>query len=399
MTTSVKPIVAQVLLSRALALFLLSIGLCLQAADGNPPARMAYQGFLTGADGTPLGNPDPANYRVIFRIWNDESSSSAANLIWAEQQTVTVDNGRFSVILGEGVATSEPRPDLTTVFGSVPDVSDRFLEFTVLDVGPTTQPNSTLLPRLRLLPSPYAFLAQHALNAGNLVNMNNSQVVMTVRETRVGINTANPDAELDVAGTIRATSVQADSIAASGSIQAANLQLSGNAAVNGTVTAAQFNGHGTIPVGGIIMWSGSSVPAGWALCNGSQGTPDLRGRFVLGSGQAGGLSNRRIGDRGGTETETLTVSQIPAHSHGASTSIGSGGAHSHGYQSGAGSRQGLKFAGWNGGEIGGHIQNNRTSNEGSHSHSASTTISNTGGGQPHNNMPPFYVLAFIMRIQ
>ena len=41
---------------------------------------------------------------------------------------------------------------------------------------------------------------------------------------------------------------------------------------------------GTIPIGGIIIWSGStgSVPGGWRLCNGSNGTPNLSGRFVVG---------------------------------------------------------------------------------------------------------------------
>ena len=44
-------------------------------------------------------------------------------------------------------------------------------------------------------------------------------------------------------------------------------------------------GNGTFPLGGIIMWSGaiSAIPTGWSLCNGSNGTPDLRNKFVLGA--------------------------------------------------------------------------------------------------------------------
>ena len=41
---------------------------------------------------------------------------------------------------------------------------------------------------------------------------------------------------------------------------------------------------GTIPIGGIILWSGETIPDGWAICNGSQGTPDLQSKFVMAAG-------------------------------------------------------------------------------------------------------------------
>jgi len=49
----------------------------------------------------------------------------------------------------------------------------------------------------------------------------------------------------------------------------------------------------TVPTGAIIMWSGSigSIPAGYVLCNGSNGTPDLRDRFVVGSGNTYAVGN------------------------------------------------------------------------------------------------------------
>ena len=55
-------------------------------------------------------------------------------------------------------------------------------------------------------------------------------------------------------------------------------------------------GGTTIPAGAIIMWSGSigSIPAGYVLCNGSNGTPDLRDRFIVGSG-----NNYSVGSSGG----------------------------------------------------------------------------------------------------
>ena len=58
-----------------------------------------------------------------------------------------------------------------------------------------------------------------------------------------------------------------------------------------------------VPAGLIAAWSGaaSAVPAGWALCDGANGTPDLRGRFLVGAG-----GDYAPGDAGGAATETLS---------------------------------------------------------------------------------------------
>ena len=103
----------------------------------------------------------------------------------------------------------------------------------------------------------------------------------------------------------------------------------------------------SIPVGGIIMWSGTtgtSLPSNWKLCDGSTyngiTTPDLRGRFVLSSttptsangniALASGLSTRNVNATGGEETVTLAEAQMPRHSHGVSaTTSGNDGAHHH----------------------------------------------------------------------
>ena len=66
--------------------------------------------------------------------------------------------------------------------------------------------------------------------------------------------------------------------------------------------------------GMITMWSGdvNSIPSGWALCDGTKGTPDLRGRFIVGSGQGANLTNRTIGDKGGQENHTHGIKNLYA---------------------------------------------------------------------------------------
>ena len=122
----------------------------------------------------------------------------------------------------------------------------------------------------------------------------------------------------------------------------------------------------SIPPGLIAMWSGETIPDGWALCDGSGGTPDLRGRFVLGND-----SSHTIGSTGGSEEVTLTERQMPQHTHGFQAAS----------QNPTGSMN-LVF------------QN---------SSSVPSVVANvstrpTGNSEPHPNMPPYYVLCYIMKL-
>ena len=121
----------------------------------------------------------------------------------------------------------------------------------------------------------------------------------------------------------------------------------------------------SVPVGAIVIWSGSvdNIPAYWHLCDGTNGTIDLRDKFVLGAGN--GYS---VGATGGEATHTLTINEMPSHSHnityGASPT-GSGG--------------------------------QTVSNFSEYSPNRKVT-EKTGGGAAHNNMPPYYALCYIQRI-
>ena len=72
-------------------------------------------------------------------------------------------------------------------------------------------------------------------------------------------------------------------------------------------------GPSGIPIGGIILWSGSAatIPSGWSLCDGSNGTPNLVNRFVLGAN----ATSPTVGTIGGTGTVTLEANNLPAHTH------------------------------------------------------------------------------------
>jgi hypothetical protein len=88
--------------------------------------------------------------------------------------------------------------------------------------------------------------------SGHVFQCGGTEKVRIDASGNVGVGTSTPGATFDVVGVTRSTS---------------------------------FVGNGIIPIGGIIMWSGTiaNIPSGWALCNGTNSTPDLRNRFIIGA--------------------------------------------------------------------------------------------------------------------
>jgi hypothetical protein len=135
--------------------------------------------------------------------------------------------------------------------------------------------------------------------------------------------------------------------------------------------------------GMIMLWSGStgSIPSGWALCNGSNGTPDLRDRFVVAAG-----STYSVGATGGsadaivvshTHTATSTVTD-PGHTHTA-TGLGNLGGGSNAFNWGGGTGE------------------TRTTNSATTGITVATTNATAGTSGTNANLPPYYALAYIMK--
>lgn len=142
-----------------------------------------------------------------------------------------------------------------------------------------------------------------------------------------------------------------------------------------------------VPIGGIIMWAGSinSIPSGWGLCNGSTYgaivSPDLTSKFVVGAGQSASapsfVTQYGVGDIGGEEFHQLTIEEIPSHSHP--------------FPASASNSQWTGDSAPANGGLG--VDGQATGN--------TSDVGGDGKGNtlPHNNMPPYYALAYIIKYE
>ena len=179
------------------------------------------------------------------------------------------------------------------------------------------------------------------------------------------------------------------------------------------ITSALFSGTTTVHAGiepliGEVQWfAGNFAPRGWAFCDGQLlaissnsalfsilGTtyggdgrttfalPDVRGRVIIHEGQGPGLSDRRLGSRGGSENETLTANQMPSHAH---TLRASGGA--------------ATAVAPNNNVLASPGRTRMYDSGAANADMDASAITSTGGSQSHNNMQPYNTLSCIIALQ
>lgn len=287
------------------------------------PQMINYQGKLLQPSGAPV--PD-GGYNMQFAIYDVPTGGVA---LWFDNySSVQVKNGLFSVLLGSA------KPITETVFAS----SDRYF-------GLTVGADPEMVPRQKIASVAFAQVAKTVVDA-------------SITATKI-------------ADTAITTAKIADQAVTTAKI------------ADGAITAQKLVPGAAIPSGVIVMWSGSttSVPSGWALCDGTNGTPDLKDRFVVSVGPS-----YAVGAVGGVASVTLTAAQMPSHNHGVNDP-----GHSHPYYFWTLADGGCCWAAGNSFHYELPSATTGASQTG-------ISIQNAGGGQAHENRPPYYALAFIMKL-
>jgi len=159
----------------------------------------------------------------------------------------------------------------------------------------------------------------------------------------------------------------------------------------------------------IVLFGGNFAPRGWAFCDGQLlpissntalfsilgttyggdgrttfGLPDLRGRSAIHAGNGPGLTPISLGQKSGTESNTLTIQQLPSHTHTAQINASS--------DAGEDSSAAGNFLGESNDDL-------YTSTSGTAMGVGSVTVGNTGNNSPINNRPPYQALNYIIALQ
>ena len=303
-------------------------------------AAFTYQGVIKEVGGA---TPANKNRTIEFRIYD---SPTGDHVLWGRAYSVLLDeNGLFNTSLTDAAGSAISGVTGTGLAKVLADNAG-----TTLYIGLTVDNSSgEISPRQALLAVPYAIHASDAASASGDFTVEGRTTL------KGGLNVAAGETTV-------------------GSLTATNLVVEGSVRAG---TSGSFAGYGTVPVGGIIMWSGSlnQIPDGWVLCNGQtsngQKTPDLSGKFVV--GYSASDSDYAIGKTGGEAKHRLLESEMPSHSHS------------------------IKFRSY---DLVASWKDQRSFYSVSKgSEDQTKTTASAGGNQAHENRPPYYALCFIMRVK
>jgi hypothetical protein len=334
----------------------------LQAQTSVLPALVSYQGRVSTAAGL-VGVGTPVNRTVTFRIWGSSTSVLAADLLYSETQTVTISDGEFSVLIGQGTAvageTDKGKPgrtiDSSTVFGG----ATRYLGVTVDDGTAAADPE--ISPRQQLVSTAYAFRAKYAESVGTaglstlsttdtgFVGIGNTTPAARLTVSAAGTGTGTPQFIITGADTNERLRFGVDDTGSgTGYVQSFKeavgnqplllnpgggfvginkttaptvaLDVTGDITASGTLSAAQLSMSGRIMATGLELWNG-------ATANGlvRQGAP---GAFVSSSSAAANdivlQSAQKLHFVSGAtgSAATMTLSGTAVNTSGAFTALG-----------------------------------------------------------------------------
>ena len=197
-----------------LATLCLMQGAHAQTITSAVPGFISYQGRALDANGVAIGTSGgalaPVNRTVTFRVWDHPSNVLEAHLIYSEQQTVTISGGEFSVLIGQGTATTGTTFGYSESSRGIPTVkigdlgvfggATRYLGVTIEDG--TAAVDNEISPRQQLVSSAYSFRSKYAEQLG----ANGLAALTALDSGNVGIGNTNPPARFTVTGANTGTS-------------------------------------------------------------------------------------------------------------------------------------------------------------------------------------------------
>lgn len=336
------------------------------------------------------------NHKVTIRLWDAPSDGA---LLWARTFNVLTDtNGVFNLAVSDegGKISEQDKPSQATLASvlSLNQAGDVYIGLQVENSA------GEIVPRQRLFAAPFAAVANDVrkiskdiIAGGKITFVGDKDQVVKVSADGIDqqtgdstFHTLTVNGTLSVAGHIttndgltvnglKGLEVSAGLITAKKGITGHNgtLEVKSDLKIDGDKKLTIGNTEVVpVPVGGIIMWNKTTLPDNvhWAICDGENGTPDLRDRFIVGAG-----NGYKIGDKGGANEVKLTLEQMPSHSHRYTV---------------FGQRRSVDD---------GADYNFTNYKEEYHKDTKDRSTGATGGDKPHENRPPYYALYYIMRIK